>query len=203
MSLTQCDTAQTPVCNSPSPAKSWVRALELTAPIARNPERLLSSVIEEWAEVSGDAPALLSRGECMTYRGLAERANQSTRWALEHGLGKGDTVCLLMPNRAEYMAIWLGITRTGCTVALLNTNLAGPSLAHSVNIVAPKHIIAAAELIDQLTSALSDFVNPTRIWVHGSSRFGFDRFDLEIEQHSVERLSGAERLPVTNEAPTT
>ena len=51
--------------------------------------------------------------------------NRYARWALEQGLGKGDVVCLLMPNRPEYMAIWLGITRVGGVVALLNTNLAG------------------------------------------------------------------------------
>ena len=33
-------------------------------------------------------------------------------------------VALLMPNRAEYLAIWLGITRIGGVVALINTNLA-------------------------------------------------------------------------------
>ena len=129
MSLTKCEAAQTPIRGAFSPARSWMRALELTAPIVRNPERLFSSVIEEWAETSGDAPALLSSGECMNYRALAGRSNQCTRWALQHGLGKGDTVCLFMPNRPEYMAIWLGITRTGCTVALLNTNLTGPAFA--------------------------------------------------------------------------
>jgi fatty-acyl-CoA synthase len=39
-------------------------------------------------------------------------------------------------------------------VALLNTNLTGLSLAHCINIVAPKHIIVAAELAAALTPAL-------------------------------------------------
>jgi fatty-acyl-CoA synthase len=199
MTLTQCETAPTAACRNPSAARSWLRALELTAPIARNRQRLFSSVIEEWAETSGEAPALLSSRECMTYRALANRSNQCTRWALEHHLGKGDTVCLVMPNRPEYMAIWLGITRTGCAVALVNTNLTGPSLAHSLKIVAPKHIIAAAEFIDELTSALPNFARVARIWVHGTSRAEFDRFDFAIEQHSAEGLSGLERRPVTIE----
>jgi fatty-acyl-CoA synthase len=199
MSLTQCETARTPAPVNPSPARSWLRALELTAPIASNRERLFSSVIEEWAETSGEAPALLSGRECMTYRALANRSNQCTRWALEHRLAKGDTVCLFMPNRPEYLAIWLGISRTGCAVALVNTNLTGPSLAHSVNIVKPKHIIVAAELMDQLTCALPDCAYMPRIWVHGTSRAAFDRFDLEVERHSTERLSGVERRPVSIE----
>ena len=55
-----------------------------------------------------------------------------------------------MPNRPEYMAVWIGITSVGGVVALINTNLIGPSLAHCIDIVAPKHIIVAAELADGL-----------------------------------------------------
>ncbi len=58
------------------------------------------------------------------------------------GLRKGDVVCLMMGNRPEYMAIWLGITSVGVIVSLLNTNLAGPSLAHCIRTVSPKRIIA-------------------------------------------------------------
>ena len=131
------------VAGNSSHAKSWLRALELTAPIPRSPQRIFPTVIEELAEKFGDAPALISDRETLTYRGVAEQSYRYTRWALDHGLGKGDVVCLMMPNRPEYMAIWLGITRVGAIVALLNTNLAGPSLAHCVRIAAPKCIIVS------------------------------------------------------------
>src|SRR5438552_13805415 len=131
-----------------SPAKAWSRALELTAPIARNPERVFSTVIDELAQNVGEATALLSDRECLTYRALAERSNRYARWAIEQGLAKGDVVGLLMPNRPEYMAIWLGITRVGGVVALVNTHLAGPSLAHCIHTAAPAHLTVAAELIN-------------------------------------------------------
>src|SRR5438128_11685509 len=108
-----------------SAAQAWLRALELTARIPKHPHRILSTVIEELAERLGEAPALLSDRECLTYRGLGERANTYARWALAQGVGKGDAVGLLMPNQPEYLAIWLGISRIGGVVALLNTNLAG------------------------------------------------------------------------------
>src|SRR3989454_1449971 len=139
-----------------SAAKTWLRALELTAPIIANPHRIFPAVIEELGETLGETPALLSNRECLTYRALAERSNRYARWALEQGLAKGDAVCLFMPNRPEYMAIWLGITRVGGVVSLLNTNLAGPSLAHCINTVGPTHVIAAAELVDPFTTALAD-----------------------------------------------
>ena len=136
-----------------SAAKAWLRALAATAPIAAHPGRTLPAMIEELGVTFGDAPALLSERESLSYRELAARANRYARWALELGVAKGDTVCLLMPNRPEYLAIWLGVTRIGGVVALLNTSLAGAALAHCINIVAPKHVIVAAELIGAVASA--------------------------------------------------
>jgi fatty-acyl-CoA synthase len=97
----------------PSAAKAWLRALEMTAPIAAHPARTLPAIIDDLADAHGDAPALLYDGGSLSYRGLAARANRYARWALAQGLAKGDTVGLLMPNRPDYMAAWLGITRVG------------------------------------------------------------------------------------------
>src|SRR3989442_4398925 len=197
MSLRDGDAPATPAGSNRSAAKAWLRALELTAPIANNPRRIFSTVIDKLAEKFGEAPALLSDRERLTYRALAARPNRYARWALDQGLAKGDTVGLIMPNRPEYMAIWLGITRVGGVVALLNTNLAGPSLAHCVNIVAPKRLIVAAELIDLLTAALPDLVSAPEIWVHGPVRDEFPRIDRDIERYSGEKLPDADRKPVT------
>ena len=148
MMVNQTPTIVRPAPGHQSTARAWRRALERTAPIVRQPDRLLPTVIEELAATFGDAPALLSDRECLTHRELAERSTRFSRWAIEQGLAKGDAVGLLMPNRPEYMAIWLGITRVGGVVALLNTNLAGPALAHCINVAAPRHLIVAAELVD-------------------------------------------------------
>ena len=188
-----------PVNGFRSAAKAWLRALELTAPIPRHLNRVFPNVMEELAGKLGDAPALLSSRECLTYRGLVERANQYARWALDQDIRKDDTICLLMPNRPEYLAIWLGITKVGGVVALLNTNLVGPSLAHCVNIVAPKHLIVAADLIDPLTTALPHLTSPPTIWVHGDSQASFRRIDLDIERRDGATLIDSERRPLTIE----
>jgi fatty-acyl-CoA synthase len=170
-----------------------VRALELTAPIAKNPHRILPTVIEELAERFGAAPALLSDGERLTYRELAARSSRYARWALDQGLAEGEVVGLLMPNRPEYLAIWLGITRVGGVVALLNTNVVGAALAHCVDIVAPKHIIAAAELTESLRRALQDRVETVKIWAHGAGSDEFPRVDRDVELQPAERLRETER----------
>ena len=187
-----------PVSNR-SAAKTWLHALELTAPIGANPHRIFPVVIEELADKLGEAPALLSDRECLTYRALADRSNRYARWTLAQGLAKGDAVCLFMPNRPEYMAIWLGITRVGGVASLVNTNLAGPSLAHCINLVAPKHIIVAVELIDALTTALPYLAGTAKIWAHGAGHDEFPRIDRDIERHPGEQLTEAERRPLTIE----
>src|SRR3954467_5356248 len=127
-----------------------LRALRMTTPIAKHPTRVFPVVVEELADKFGDAPALLSDRESFTSRELIARSNRYARWALAQGLGKGDTICLMMPNRPEFLAVWLGVTRIGGVVALINTNLTGAALAHCVNVVNPKHIIVAAELLEPL-----------------------------------------------------
>jgi fatty-acyl-CoA synthase len=187
----------TPASAAGSAAKSWLRALELTAPIPRNRNRIMSTVIEELAAISGDAQALLSDRENLTYRGLAERANQYARWALEQGLAKGDVVCLLMTNRPEYFAIWLGITSIGGVVALLNTNLVGPSLAHCIHIVSSKYLIVSAEFVDTLTDALPNLTTQPEIWTHGIDHASCQRIDHDIERRPGQALSRDERPSLT------
>jgi fatty-acyl-CoA synthase len=176
-----------------SPAKAWLRALEMTAPIARNRYRTLPTVIEEVAARMGDAPALLSDSESLTYGALMQRANQYARWALQQGLAKDDVVCLLMTNRPEYFAAWLGITSVGGVVSLLNTNLVGASLAHCIRIVSPKQIVVSAEFVDTLTEVLPQLDRSPAIWTHGRDNAPFPRIDREIERYSGEPLGSSER----------
>jgi fatty-acyl-CoA synthase len=178
-----------------SPAKAWLRALEMTAPITRNLHRTLPTVIEEVAARVGNAPALLSDRESFTYGALAQRANQYARWALEQGLAKGDVVGLLMTSRPEYFAVWLGITRVGAVVSLLNTNLAGSSLAHCIRIVSPRQIIVSAEFVDTLTKVLPQLDPSPAIWTHGLADTPFARLDREIDRYSGEPLGSSERRP--------
>ena len=190
---------KSPTQASASVANAWLRALELTATIPRNRDRVMSTVIEEQAVRLGNAPALLSDRECLTYQELAERSNQYARWALAQGLAKGEVVCLLMTNRPEYFAVWLGITSVGGVVALLNTNLVGPSLAHCINVVQPKHLIAASEFIESLSTALPNLTGSPEIWTHGAEDTSFQRIDHEIQQYSGTTLSNDERRELTIE----
>jgi fatty-acyl-CoA synthase len=176
-----------------------LRTLGMTTPIARHPSRVFPQVVAELADKYGDAPALLSDRERFSYSELAARANRYSRWALVQGLRKGDTVCLMMPGRPEYLAIWIGITRIGGVVALLNTHLTGPALAHSINVVSPKHIIVAAELFTALTSARPHLGSEPEIWLHGDADANFARIDRVVDGLSGGPLEASDCPPLTIE----
>ncbi len=175
------------------------RSLRMTTHIAKNPKRIFPDVIAELAEKYADRPALLSEREQLTYRGLYERSNRYSRWALSENLQKDDAVCLLMPNRPEYMAVWVGITRVGGVTALLNTNLVGPSLAHCIDIATPRHIIVAAELIESFLAIRPSLKCAPKIWIHGETAHDFPRIDRAVETFAQAALSAAERRPLTIE----
>ncbi|HMA75343.1 MAG TPA: long-chain-acyl-CoA synthetase [Xanthobacteraceae bacterium] len=176
-------------------SRAWLRALELTAPIAKARWRTFPSVIEELAGKFGDSPALLADGESLSFYALNERANRYARWARAHDVQAGDTVCLLMTNRPEYMAIWLGITRIGGVVALLNTNLVAMSLAHCVDVVAPKHIIVASDRTEILENARPFLATSAMIWSHGAGPPHYPDVAAEIANFPGAPLTGHESSP--------
>jgi fatty-acyl-CoA synthase len=177
------------------------RVIRLTSPIARRPTRIFPLLVDDLAARHGDKPALVSDRERLTYRMLAARSCRYARWAKAQGVGKGDVVALLMTNRPEYVAIWLGIVRAGGTVALLNTNLTGPALGFCIDSVAPKHIIVAGELAHALSSSDPHRNAAARIWLHGEATppLGHPRVDEAILAFDDAVLSAAERPALTVE----
>jgi fatty-acyl-CoA synthase len=187
---------QSPPRDTRSSAKAWLRALERTAPISQNPLQTLPTLIGSLAQKFGPAPALIGEAGWLSYEGLAKRANQYARWALRQRIAKGDVVCLIMPNCPEYMAIWLGITRVRAIVSLINTNLTGDALVHSINVAEPKHIIVGAELVHALVAVAARIRQGVQLWAHGAGDHGLPRVDLEIDRVPGDGLSGAEcRFP--------
>jgi fatty-acyl-CoA synthase len=178
-------------------AKSWLRAIELTARVDASPTHLLADIVERYAKETPNRPAILSEHETFTYGELASRINRYARWALANEIGIGDTVCLLMPSRPEYLAAWLGITRVGAVVALINTHLVGESLAHCIDVAQPRHVIVAAGLADAFQCASPYLESGPRVWIHGDHHDScIDKF---LDRLDGSPLSPAESRPVTLE----
>jgi fatty-acyl-CoA synthase len=175
-----------------SPLKAWVRALEMTAPLAHQPLHTLPVLIEQLAQRHAAVPALVTPDAALTYGQMAAQCNRYARWAVSQGLRSGDTVGLLMPNRIHYMPLWLGLTRAGVCVALLNTQLRGEVLAHCIRIVAPKLVIVGFELCDAVPGVAPHLDPGMAWWAHGGDAHELPRMDLSAASLPSFPVSDAE-----------
>jgi fatty-acyl-CoA synthase len=179
--------------------KGSLRILRRISPIARNPKRTICDVMEEVAREQGDRTALISDAETLTFREYDARANAYCRWAKAQGIGKGDVVALLLHNRPDYLCVWLGVARAGGVTALINTNLTGQGLAHSLAIVKAKIAIVGVDLLPAYRAAQGFLPALPQLWVHGGDAEGVQRLEPARDSHSGAPLTPGERVPLTIE----
>jgi fatty-acyl-CoA synthase len=103
----------------------------------------------------------------VTYRDLDAMANRYAHWIKGRGLRRGDTVALIMPNRIEYLAIWLGFSKVGIATALVNNNLTGPALAHSLAISGATHLLADYSTYEAIEDVRGSLPRQVMLWVLG------------------------------------
>ena len=146
---------------------SIVRTLWLLRRVKPNATRSIVDIVEGQARRRPGNVAIYCQDQSLTYAGLDARANRYAHWAIAQGIGRGSAVALLMENRPDYICAWLGLFKAGAQVALINTNLAGAGLAHSIAISGAKHAIVGAELADVFRAA--PFEAAPTLWVEGES----------------------------------
>ena len=182
---------QTAAADGKFAREAWIRALERTASIGQR-GMVLPVLIGHLGRQFGAAPALVSTEATLSYEALALRSNQYARWAVRQGLVAGDRVALMMDNCAEYMAIWLGLTRAGIIVALINDNLEAEPLVHSIDVAAPKAIIAGAGAAPQLIAVRKRLPADVSLRVHGRSTADVAPLGAEVDQCPGAELTDSE-----------
>ena len=80
-----------------------------------------------------DRTALIFEDRRWTFLDLEDYSNRVAHFFLGLGYKPGDCIALFMENRPEYVGIWLGCAKIGVVPALINSNLTGKPLLHSIN----------------------------------------------------------------------
>jgi fatty-acyl-CoA synthase len=188
--------ATVPPAAGESVNKAWLRALGLTGRIEQAPDRLLLDAVEEHAATQPQAWALVADDERLTYGELAGRARRYGRWALAQGLGKGETVALMAHNHPGYLAAWLGLSTVGVVTALINPNLRGAALAHSLAAAAPvRTLITTDEFFDVAVEAAEQLADAPQVWRLGAG--DGRRIEAALAGLSAEPLTPDERRGVS------
>ncbi len=144
---------------------SIARTLWLLRLVKPHATRSIVDIVESQARKRPNNIAILCQDQSLTYAQMDARANRYAHWALREGLGRGKVVALLMENRPDYICAWLGLFKVGVQVALINTNLTGAALAHSIAISGAAKAIVGAEMAENFRAA--PFENAPALWVDG------------------------------------
>lgn len=123
-------------------------AVQLAMSKAIKERYTLADVWEQAADTYGAKPCTYFEGACMSFRDVEALANRFAHWGTSIGLKKGDCVALFMHNRPEFIAFWVGMAKIGVITALLNYNVRGKPLAHSIAISSAKVIVTGNEVAD-------------------------------------------------------
>ena len=153
------------------------RLLKRIKPVDPSSTNLVPDDFEKAVDHWPNNVAIICEDRQLTYRELDAMANRYAHWIKGRGLRRGDTVALVMPNRIEYVAIWLGFAKVGVATALINNSLTGSALAHSLAISGATQVLADYSTFEAVETVRRDLPRHIMLWVLG----------LRVEDEASER----------------
>jgi fatty-acyl-CoA synthase len=154
-------------------------------------------MVEGVARRTPDAPAIYFEERVVSYGELDAAANRSAHWARQQGLERGDVVVLLMENRPEFLFAWMGLAKLGVAVALINTNLRGQALTHTLRLADARAHIVGAELVEPYAEARRELEDAPPLWVTGGQHPGAADLDQALAAQPATKIGPEARAGLT------
>ncbi|KAI1290336.1 Long-chain fatty acid transport protein 4 [Halotydeus destructor] len=135
-------------CTWPRDLRSLLRLLRTKIFLyrLRSKNHSVAHVFRENVRKHPDRIAIYHKDVAWTFQELDAYSNQMANVFLGLGFEVGDEVALFMESRPEYVGTWLGLAKAGVVTALINTNLRGDTLAHSITCINSKAVIVDEKL---------------------------------------------------------
>ncbi|ESP00514.1 hypothetical protein LOTGIDRAFT_112354 [Lottia gigantea] len=150
-----------------------LKILRAGGPVKRAAEKavengyLIIDKFEHKVKIHPQKPFIIYEGNVFTYEFVDQQANKVARIVRQWGLSEGDSVALFFPNSPEYIWTMLGVAKLGVTAALINCNLHGKALVHSINLSESKYLIVDTGLLEVIQESLPE-LNHYEIYSQGS-----------------------------------
>ncbi|RLA56607.1 MAG: long-chain-acyl-CoA synthetase, partial [Gammaproteobacteria bacterium] len=116
----------------------------------------LGALFEDTVARYPDNIMLLFEGDQWSYGEFNAEVNKLAHLMRERGVARGDTVALLMENRAGFILCMLALVKLGASASLINNSLSGAGLVHCVNATKATRCIVGEECEDVLAQVLGD-----------------------------------------------
>ncbi len=112
---------------------------------------VLARVLRERAEVSPDREFLKFAGDgWLSYGRVNALSNRVANALLARGVGRGESVSVMLPNCAEFMPVWFGVLKAGAVMSSINTAYKGDFLSWTVNLVEARFLVISDTFLDRL-----------------------------------------------------
>ena len=111
-------------------------------------------MLDDWATKTPQKPFVLFEGARITYGEMQARVRARAASFHAEGIRWGDVVAIIMQNHPDYIVSVLALSWIGATASLVNTSLTGAGLRHAIDQTSPVALIAGAELVSAIDSAL-------------------------------------------------
>ena len=158
---------------------------------------------EELVDTTADVTQLIfvEKDEHVKRSDMEKLANQVAHWSQteEINLKQKDTVAFMMLNRSEFVPFWLGVSKVGVRTALLNTNITGKALIHSVHLSLEESSVKIVVIDEDLRDNLKEEV--AEMEKEGIKVLFWDEISGDISKQSTERPPKSKRDLVKESDP--
>ncbi len=134
------------------------------------------SFVERSAEVFGDLPAVIHGQRRYTWAQTRERSARLAAALQALGLGRGDTVSVMLPNTPEMIELHYAVPALGAVLNALNTRLDAALIAWQMNHCEAKVLVTDREFSPVMAKALALLQSE-----HGRSLTVIDVCDSQYE----------------------
>src|SRR6266516_4830102 len=107
--------------------------MELFRPSLQYPSHPYDEMLTRTAQRFPENEAVLFKDVNLSYRELNALVNAFANALLDLGIRKGQTVCLFMTNRPEYLVCWFAIARIGAIVSHMNPSYREREVAYQLS----------------------------------------------------------------------
>ncbi|HTK65575.1 MAG TPA: AMP-binding protein [Pseudonocardia sp.] len=164
----------------PHARPGWGDAARLTIPAG----------LSRSAEASPDKLAVRFPQEDVTYQQMWRRSTALANGLAELGVGRDDSVAVLMRNSADQLFTWFATAMLGAVYVPINTAYRGTYLRHPLEVASVRVLVVDEHLSEPALAVASQLDSLRHLVVRGGDITGLDAGRVAV--HPLESLTSAE-----------
>ncbi|MDO5321082.1 MAG: amino acid adenylation domain-containing protein [Bacteroidia bacterium] len=148
------------------------------------PIRTFHEGIEQWAEKTPDAIALMACDRDMTYREYNAEANRLARALIARGMEKGDRVVLLLPRRSYYLTSLFAVMKCGGAFIPMDPEYPADRIEYILNDSEGRFVITTEDRVANYPGRAIDI----KVLMEEAAGLPDGNLDVKVDPHDLAYL---------------